>query len=104
MSIKVLRDARSHPARDMAIRSIECVEKGDREGWLTEHMFILGVNGPGGRVSYFSGAFPSLCGKTSTSMVEGERIIGDDIAYLRKRDNKVYGVNVEKGIFWSEAI
>ncbi|UCB44753.1 MAG: phosphoenolpyruvate carboxykinase (GTP) [Spirochaetota bacterium] len=75
------------------------IQKGDREGWLTEHMFILGVNGPGERVSYFSGAFPSLCGKTSTSMVEGERIIGDDIAYLRKRDGSVYGVNVEKGIF-----
>jgi phosphoenolpyruvate carboxykinase (GTP) len=75
------------------------IQKGSREGWLTEHMFILGVNGPGSRVSYFSGAFPSLCGKTSTSMVESERIIGDDIAYLRRRNGKVYGVNVEKGIF-----
>jgi phosphoenolpyruvate carboxykinase (GTP) len=74
------------------------IQKSSAEGWLTEHMFVMGVNGPGRR-SYFSGAFPSLCGKTSTSMVEGETIIGDDIAYLRKRGGKVYGVNVEKGIF-----
>ncbi len=75
------------------------INKASKEGWLTEHMFVMGVNGPGGRVSYFTGAFPSMCGKTSTSMVEGERIVGDDIAYLRRRDGKVYGVNVEKGIF-----
>jgi len=70
-----------------------------KEGWLTEHMFIMGVNGPGGRKSYFAGAFPSLCGKTSTSMVEGENIVGDDIAYLRKKEGKVRAVNVEKGVF-----
>jgi len=75
------------------------IKKASQEDWLTEHMFVMGVNGSKGRVSYFSGAFPSLCGKTSTSMVLGERVIGDDIAYLRKRDGKVYGVNVEKGIF-----
>ncbi len=75
------------------------IQRASREGWLTEHMFVMGVNGPGSRVSYFSGAFPSMCGKTSTSMVEGEKIIGDDIAYLRKKKGAVYGVNVEKGIF-----
>jgi phosphoenolpyruvate carboxykinase (GTP) len=75
------------------------IQKGAREGWLTEHMFVMGVHGPNGRVSYITGAYPSLCGKTSTSMVEGEKIVGDDIAYLRKRDGSVYGVNVEKGIF-----
>jgi phosphoenolpyruvate carboxykinase (GTP) len=75
------------------------IQRASKEGWLTEHMFVMGVNGPGGRTGYFSGAFPSLCGKTSTSMVEGERIIGDDIAYLRRRGGRVYGVNVEKGIF-----
>lgn len=69
-----------------------------KEGWLTEHMFIMGINGPGRR-SYFTGAFPSLCGKTSTSMVEGETIVGDDIAYLRKKGGEVRAVNVEKGIF-----
>jgi phosphoenolpyruvate carboxykinase (GTP) len=75
------------------------IQKGAREGWLTEHMFVMGVHGPKGRVSYFTGAYPSLCGKTSTSMVEGEKVVGDDIAYLRRRNGSVYGVNVEKGIF-----
>lgn len=70
-----------------------------REGWLTEHMFIMGVHGPGQRVSYFAGAFPSLCGKTSTSMIEGESIVGDDIAYLRRKSDGIRAVNVEKGIF-----
>ncbi len=70
-----------------------------QEGWLTEHMFIMGVHGPKGRVSYFAGAFPSLCGKTSTSMLEGETIVGDDIAYLRKKSGEIRAVNVEKGIF-----
>ncbi len=49
-------------------------------------------------VSYFLGAFPSFCGKTSTAMVKGETVIGDDIAYLRRRQGKVYAVNVERGI------
>lgn len=75
------------------------IKKASREGWLTEHMFIMGIHGSDKRASYFTGAYPSLCGKTSTSMVEGESIVGDDIAYLRERDGKVYGVNVEKGIF-----
>jgi phosphoenolpyruvate carboxykinase (GTP) len=75
------------------------IQKASREGWLTEHMFVMGVNGPGKRVGYFTGAFPSMCGKTSTSMVEGEKIVGDDIAYLRRKNGSVYGVNVEKGIF-----
>ena len=70
-----------------------------KEGWLTEHMFIMGIKGPKGRISYFTGAFPSLCGKTSTSMMKGETIIGDDIAYLRKRGGEVRAVNVEKGMF-----
>lgn len=70
-----------------------------REGWLTEHMFIMGVKGPGDRVTYFTGAFPSMCGKTSTAMIEGESIVGDDIAYLRKIDGEVRAVNVEKGMF-----
>jgi len=73
--------------------------KGSKEGWLTEHMLIMGVNGPNGRVTYFTGAFPSLCGKTSTSMMVGERIVGDDIAYLHKRDGEVRAVNVERGVF-----
>lgn len=75
------------------------IYRGSLEGWLTEHMFVLGVHGPGGRMTYFTGAFPSLCGKTSTAMMEGESIMGDDIAYLRKRDGIVRAVNVEKGMF-----
>ncbi len=75
------------------------IHKASREGWLAEHMLIMGVHGKGARVTYFTGAFPSACGKTSTSMIEGETIIGDDIAYLKKKDGKVYAVNVECGIF-----
>ena len=75
------------------------IRRAAREGWLAEHMFLLGVNGPAGRVTYFAGAFPSMCGKTSTAMLKGERILGDDLAYLRKRDGAVYGANVECGIF-----
>jgi len=75
------------------------INKGSKQGWLAEHMFVMGAHGPGGRVTYFTGAFPSACGKTSTSMLPGQTIVGDDIAYLRKRDGKVHCVNVEKGIF-----
>ena len=75
------------------------IRKSAREGWLAEHMFLLGVNGPHGRVTYFSGAYPSMCGKTSTAMLQGEKIVGDDLAYLRKRGRAVYGANVESGIF-----
>lgn len=75
------------------------INRASQEGWLTEHMFLMGVHGPGGRTTYFTGAFPSLCGKTSTSMVPGETIVGDDISYLRKMNGEVRGVNVEKGMF-----
>ncbi len=75
------------------------IRRAAAEGWLAEHMLVMGVHGPGGRVTYFTGAFPSFCGKTSTSMAPGETIVGDDIAYLRKREGRVYGVNVENGIF-----
>ena len=75
------------------------IHKASQEGWLTEHMLVMGINGPGGRKSYFTGAFPSACGKTSTAMLPGESIVGDDIAYLRKRNGKIYTANVEAGIF-----
>ena len=75
------------------------INKAQNEGWLAEHMFIMGVHGPENRVTYFTGAFPSACGKTSTAMIPGQTIIGDDIAYLRKIDGKVRAVNVESGIF-----
>jgi phosphoenolpyruvate carboxykinase (GTP) len=75
------------------------IHKASKEGWLAEHMLIVGINGLGGRVTYITGAFPSLCGKTSTAMMSGERLIGDDIAYLHKKNGKVYAVNAEKGMF-----
>ncbi len=75
------------------------IYRGSKEGWLTEHMLIMGVHGPANRVTYFTGAFPSLCGKTSTAMLDNETIVGDDIAYLRKKDGQVCAVNVEKGMF-----
>lgn len=75
------------------------INKSSKEGWLTEHMLIMGINGPEGRVTYFTGAFPSLCGKTSTAMLEGEKIAGDDIAYIKKINGAVKAVNAEKGMF-----
>ena len=75
------------------------IRKADREGWLAEHMFVMGVHGPKDRVTYFAGAFPSACGKTSTAMVPGETIVGDDLAYFRAIDGEARTVNVESGIF-----
>jgi len=75
------------------------IQKASNEGWLAEHMFLMGVDDSEGKKSYFAGAFPSMCGKTSTAMLNGESIVGDDIAYLRERDGKAYSVNVERGIF-----
>jgi len=75
------------------------IHRGSEEGWLTEHMLVMGIHGPKKRITYFLGAFPSLCGKTSTAMLDGETIVGDDIAYLRKKDGEVRAVNVEKGMF-----
>jgi len=75
------------------------INKAQNEGWLAEHMFIMGVHGPQDRVTYFTGAFPSACGKTSTAMIPGQTIIGDDIAYLKKINGKVRAANVESGIF-----
>ncbi|MBN2073115.1 MAG: phosphoenolpyruvate carboxykinase (GTP), partial [Actinobacteria bacterium] len=75
------------------------INRASQEDWLTEHMFVSGIHGPGKRVSYFAGAFPSMCGKTSTAMLRGETIIGDDIVYIRSIEGKARAVNVEKGIF-----
>ena len=75
------------------------IQKASRENWLAEHMFVMGIKNKEGEKSYFCGAFPSMCGKTSTAMVSGESIVGDDIAYLRSKDGKVFAANVERGIF-----
>ncbi|MGD8506120.1 MAG: phosphoenolpyruvate carboxykinase (GTP) [Candidatus Bathyarchaeota archaeon] len=75
------------------------IRKANTEGWLAEHMMLMGVHGPEGRKTYFAGAFPSACGKTSTAMLPGETILGDDIAYIREIDSVARAVNVEAGIF-----
>jgi phosphoenolpyruvate carboxykinase (GTP) len=75
------------------------IRKAHQEGWLAEHMLLMGVHGPGRRKTYFAGAFPSACGKTSTAMLPGETILGDDIAYLRNIESVARAVNVESGIF-----
>ncbi|MHA1803657.1 MAG: phosphoenolpyruvate carboxykinase (GTP) [Promethearchaeota archaeon] len=77
------------------------INQSNNEDWLAEHMFIMGVHPPGkNRVSYFCGAYPSACGKTSTAMIPGQTIVGDDIAYLRLWDDgHAHAVNIECGIF-----
>ena len=75
------------------------IRKADREGWLVEHMFLMGARGPNGRKTYFAGAFPSACGKTSTAMLPGEEILGDDIAYFRAIGGQCRAANAESGIF-----
>jgi phosphoenolpyruvate carboxykinase (GTP) len=77
------------------------IYKANNEDWLTEHYFVMGVHPKGkNRSSFFCGAFPSACGKTSTAMLPGQTIVGDDIAYLRVwEDGYAHSVNIEKGIF-----
>ena len=77
------------------------ISKANKEDWLCEHMFIMGIKPEGkNRITYFTGAYPSACGKTSTAMVPGQSIVGDDIAYIRPgEDGRAYAVNIEQGIF-----
>ncbi len=75
------------------------IDKASKEGWLTEHMLIMGIQGDKGKPCYVTGAFPSMCGKTSTAMLPDESIVGDDIAYLRNIKGELRAVNVEKGMF-----
>ncbi|MCD6370337.1 MAG: phosphoenolpyruvate carboxykinase (GTP), partial [Thermoplasmata archaeon] len=75
------------------------INRAVKEGWLSEHMFLMGVNGPNGRVSYFTGAFPSMCGKTSTCMLIGERLVGDDLSFIKIINGETRAVNVENGVF-----
>lgn len=75
-------------------------EAGQQKDWLCEHMFIMNcVNNEKNRKTVFAGAYPSACGKTSTAMIPGEEIIGDDIAYFRIIDGEFRAANVEQGMF-----
>lgn len=76
------------------------INKAGKEGWLCEHMFVMAaVNEDKNRKTYFCGAYPSACGKTSTAMIPGEKIVGDDIAYFRNINGEFRAVNVEFGMF-----
>ena len=75
------------------------IQKAVREGWLSEHMFLMRVNGPHGRKTYFTGAYPSMCGKTSTAMIPWENIVGDDLSFILPVNGVARGANVEKGVF-----
>ncbi|MDC0357263.1 phosphoenolpyruvate carboxykinase (GTP) [Oligoflexia bacterium] len=69
------------------------------EDQLSEHMFVTGLTGPGGRKTYFAGAAPSGCGKTTTAMV-GTDFIGDDLAQMWiEDDGTIRAVNPEQGVF-----
>ncbi len=76
------------------------INKAGHEGWLCEHMFVMAaIDKDKDRKTYFCGAYPSACGKTSTAMIPGEKIVGDDIAYFRNIDGEFRAVNVEFGMF-----